>query len=90
MRSRKEARSGNLGDPVAAGLANAPTFEVCNPLVALAEDADRIESPEYDPTVLDADREFVSFMDIEQPAGLRRNDDPSKVIDFSDHECAQD
>jgi hypothetical protein len=29
-------------------------------------------------------------MDIEQPAGLRRNDDPSKVIDFSDHECAQD
>ncbi len=28
-------------------------------------------------------------MDVEQSAGLRRNDDPPKIIDLSDHECVQ-
>jgi len=29
-------------------------------------------------------------MDVEQSAGLRRNDDPSKIVDLPDHECVQE
>ena len=62
--------------------ADAPALEGIDIVGATTEDAGGFQLAKHYSRPLDGDEELIALPDIEEPARLRRDDDPPEVIDL--------